>query len=172
MSDTTGSSERSVEREAAADPAVELAAATGFLEGLVQAFGLKGELSVVTGEDEGRELHVKGSELGLLIGPKGATLDAIQELTRLAARKAGPARSDTRLRVDISSYREKRRAALVKFAQGLAEQVKESGVQSALEPMSSVDRKTVHDALSEVEGVTTTSEGEEPRRRVLILPGA
>lgn len=172
MSDPDVRSTRSIEREAAADPEAELAAASGFLQGLVDAFGLQGELSVVIAEDEGRELHVNGQDLGLLIGPKGATLEAIQELTRLAARKAGPARSDTRLRVDIGSYREKRRAALVKFARSIAEQVQASGVQRTLEPMSSVDRKTVHDALSDVEGVSTTSEGEEPRRRVLILPGA
>ena len=172
MSDSSASSTGSSEREATADPEAELAAASGFLRGLVDAFGLKGELSVVTAEDEGRELHVSGQELGLLIGPKGATLEAIQELTRLAARKAGPARSETRLRVDIGSYREKRRAALVKFAQSLAEQVKENGAQRAMEPMSAVDRKTVHDALSEIDGVSTTSEGEEPRRRVLILPAS
>lgn len=152
-----------------ANPAAELAAAEAFLDGLVKSFGFESRIEVVESEDA-RELRVHGAELGLLVGPKGATLDAVQELTRLAARKVGPARSETRLRVDVAGYRERRRAALVRFALAVAEDVVRTGTQKALEPMSAADRKTVHDAVTDLPNVSTTSEGEEPRRRVVILP--
>ena len=142
-----------------------------FLVDLLDAFGLDGEVSAAPAEEGAVELDVTGADLGLLIGPKGQTLQAIQELSRSALQRQKPGEAHARIRVDVSGYRQKRREALERFVQGIAEQVKESGVQKALEPMSPPDRKVVHDTVNEIDGVTTISEGEDARRRVVILPG-
>lgn len=150
------------------DPAIVGEAAAEFLTGLVTAFGTKGSVSVSREEDE-IEVRVDGTELGLMVGPGGATLLAIQDLTRVASqRRLGD--QDTRLRIDIAGYRERRREALTRFALKVAAEVKETGSSRMLEPMTSADRKIVHDSLTEVEGITTRSEGEDPRRRVVVEP--
>lgn len=139
-----------------------------FVQGLVDAFGLEGATSVrVEGDD--LEVSVDGSDLGLLVGPRGTTLQAVQELTRVAAqRRHGD--HDTRLRVDVGGYRVRRREALTRFALDQAAQVVAEGAARALEPMSSSDRKVIHDALAEFDGVATRSEGDDPARRVVIAP--
>lgn len=150
------------------DPAVVGQAATEFLAGLVKAFGTTGDVTV-NREDGEIEVRVEGTELGLMVGPGGATLLAIQDLTRVASqRRLGD--QDSRLRIDIAGYRERRREALSRFATKVADEVKETGSARMLEPMSSADRKIVHDTLVEFEGVTTRSEGEDPRRRVVVEP--
>ena len=150
------------------DPAVVGQAATDFLTGLVSAFGTTGDVKVHR-EDGEIEVRVEGSDLGLMVGPGGATLLAIQDLTRVASqRRLGD--QDSRLRIDIAGYRERRREALSRFATKVAEEVKETGSARMLEPMSSADRKIVHDTLVEFEGVSTRSEGEDPRRRVVVEP--
>ena len=141
-----------------------------FVQGLVDAFGLSGSANVRRDEDD-LEVTVDGSDLGLLVGPRGTTLQAIQEITRVAAqRRLGD--HDTRLRVDVGGYRERRRDALSKFASQVAREVVEAGAARSLEPMSSADRKVIHDALSEFDGVVTHSEGEDPQRRVVIAPAS
>ena len=148
------------------DPAAVAESATSFLSGLVTAFGLKADV-VVNREDIELDVQVNGDELGLLVGPRGTTLLAIQDLTRVASqRRLGD--QDTRLRVDVAGYRERRKEALGRFALKVAEEVKESGSARVLEPMASADRKIVHDALLDVEGIVTRSTGEEPRRRVVV----
>ncbi|MDQ2726148.1 MAG: single-stranded DNA-binding protein, partial [Actinomycetota bacterium] len=98
-----------------------------------------------------------------------ATLLAIQDLTRtVVQRKTGA--SNGRIHVDVSGYRQKRSEALSRFARQVAEEVRSTGARKALEPMSAPDRKVVHDALTDVEGVSTASEGEDAARRVVILP--
>ncbi len=150
------------------DPAVVGQAATEFLSGLVKAFGTTGDV-IVNREDGEIEVRVEGTELGLMVGPGGATLLAIQDLTRVASqRRLGD--QDSRLRIDIAGYRERRREALSRFATKVADEVKETGSARMLEPMSSADRKIVHDTLVEFEGVNTRSEGEDPRRRVVVEP--
>lgn len=150
------------------DPAIVGEAAAEFLTGLVTAFGTTGSVSVSREEDE-IEVRVDGTELGLMVGPGGATLLAIQDLTRVASqRRLGD--QDTRLRIDIAGYRERRREALTRFALKVAAEVKETGSSRMLEPMTSADRKIVHDSLTEVEGITTRSEGDDPRRRVVVEP--
>ena len=74
------------------------------------------------------------------------------------------------IHVDVAGYRERRRQALAEFAQQIAAEVKETGEERALEPMDAADRKVVHDVVADFSGVDTTSEGEEPRRRVVIFP--
>lgn len=141
-----------------------------FLLGLAGALGSTADVAVkVDGDDI--ELDVTGDDLGLLIGPRGSTLLAVQDLTRVASqRRLGD--HSTHLRIDISGYRERRREALGRFASDVARQVAESGVARALEPMPSADRKIVHDALSGNDAVATRSEGEDPYRRIVISPAA
>lgn len=146
------------------------AAAERFTDGLVSAFGLTGTTSATV---EGNEIEVRvdgaGDGLGLLIGPGGRTLLAIQDLARVAAqRRLGD--HDTRLRIDVAGYREKRRIALERFARNVAELVKESGVARSLDPMPSSDRKVIHDTLTTIDGVLSRSEGEDPNRRIIVSP--
>ncbi len=147
-------------------------AAEGFAQGLVNAFGLQ---ATTKSQVEGNEIEVRidaaGDGLGLLIGPSGRTLLAIQDLARVAAqRRLGD--HETRLRVDVAGYREKRRTALERFAGEVADLVKTSGVARALEPMPSSDRKVVHDTLTTIDGVVSRSEGEDPYRRIIVSPTA
>ena len=141
-----------------------------FLDGLVEAFGLEAEISNEQIEDDIVEIQVEGDDLGLLIGPKGQTLAAIGELGRTVAQRRLPGPHLGRVRLDVSGYRKRRAEALTRFALQVAEDVKETGVPKVLEPMSPVDRKVVHDALTDVDGVRTASEGEDHRRRVVVLP--
>lgn len=150
------------------DPAVVGQSAADFLNGLVTAFGATGSVTV-SREGEEIDVRVDGTDLGLMVGPGGATLLAIQDLVRVASqRRLGD--QDTRLRIDIAGYRERRKEALARFATKVAHDVLESGSARALEPMNSADRKVVHDTLAEVEGIVTRSQGEEPRRRVVVEP--
>ena len=150
------------------DPALVGEAAVSFMEGLTSAFGFEATVELQR-EDTDLEVTVNGSELGLMVGHGGRTLVAIQDLVRVAAqRRLGD--HDTHLRVDIAKYRERRRASLEAFAKQIAERVKESGRAVAVDPMSSADRKVLHDVLAEIEGVSSRSEGEDPDRRVLVSP--
>jgi spoIIIJ-associated protein len=142
----------------------------GFLVDLLDAFGLDGEVTATPAEEGAVELAVTGGDLGLLIGPKGATLQAVQELSRSALQRQRPGESHARIRVDVSGYRARRKEALAGFVRQVAEDVRTSGVQKALEPMAPPDRKVVHDTVNEIEGVHTISEGEDARRRVVIIP--
>lgn len=144
------------------------AAAVAFMDGLTAAFGVEGSSTLHV---DGLELHVDvtGSELGLLVGPGGRTLNAIQDLARVSAqRRLGD--HETRLRVDVAGYRERREAALAAFARDVAEQVRTSGTARSLEPMSSSDRKVVHDVLNDEAGVSSRSVGEDPDRRIIVEP--
>ena len=140
-----------------------------FVVGLLEKFGASAETSVATIDDETVEVQVSGAELGLLIGPKGQTLQALQELTRTAVQRRSVARTG-RILVDVAGYRVRRREALERFTRQVADDVRASAVQRALEPMSAADRKVVHDTANDIEGVRTVSEGEEPHRRVVIVP--
>jgi spoIIIJ-associated protein len=151
--------------------AEEAAAAKAFLQGLLEAFDVEGTIASEELDEDTVEVAVTGSDLGLLIGPKGQTLTAVQELTRTAVQRRLGARSG-RLLVDVAEYRRTRRAALERFATDVAAKVKDAGVPTALEPMAPADRKVVHDTVNAIDGVTTTSEGEEPYRRVVIGPSA
>jgi len=144
-------------------------AAVDFLEGLLRAFDRSATIKADELDEDTVEVAVEGDDLGLLIGPKGQTLTAIQELTRTAVQHRLGGRSG-RLLVDISGYRARRRAALEKFTHQVADEVLASGLARSLEPMSAADRKVVHDTVNTIAGVQTTSEGEEPRRRVVIAP--
>lgn len=150
------------------DPAIVGAQAVSFLQGVTTAFGLSANVVLVREDDE-MEVQVNGDDLGLLVGPKGNTLLALQDLTRVVAqRRLGD--HDTRLRVDVAGYRERRRDALSRFAKKVAEDVITTGKPRVLEPMASADRKVVHDTLADIDGVTTRSRGEDPYRQIVVEP--
>lgn len=138
-----------------------------FLEGLLGAFGLEGEVSTRI-EDEVLFIDVTGGQTEALVGPKGSILQAIHELTRtVIQRKTYRA---PRMRLDIAGYQERRRAALKIFAGQVAEKVLDGGGEIMLEPMNPADRKVLHDAVAEIDGVRSFSEGQDPRRSVVIAP--
>ena len=143
---------------------------TEFLDGLVDAFDLEGRVEAVTIDEDTSEVRVEGRDLGILVGPKGNTLSAIQELSRTVIHRKVSGSAAGRVRLDVAGYRQRRREALERFTQGVDEEVRASGVQKALEPMGSADRKIVHDTVNDLDGVSTISEGDEPRRRVVIIP--
>jgi spoIIIJ-associated protein len=143
--------------------------ATEFLRGLVERFGLTAAIDVQQPDDDTLNIHLTGDDLGLLIGPKGATLLAVQDLTRTVVQRQTGA-GNGRIYVDVAGYRQKRSEALARFTTKVAEDVRSSQQQIALEPMSAPDRKVVHDTAAGIPGVSTLSEGEEPRRRVVITP--
>ena len=140
----------------------------GFVAGVVDRFGYTAETTVRI-EEEQIHVDVTGTELGLLIGPRGATLDALQELARTVIQRRSEEHA-ARVTVDVAGFRAKRAEALATFARGVASEVLATGVAEALEPMSSADRKIVHDTINALEGVVTTSEGADPRRYVVVRP--
>ena len=146
----------------------QAAAAERFTQGLVDAFDLGAKAKSVI-DDDVVVVDVTGENLGLLVGPKGATLQAIEELVRTVVQRQTDGHG-VRIHVDVAGYRAKRRAALADFTRNLAEKVLETGKAQALEPMSASDRKVVHDTAGEIDGITTVSEGEDPRRRVVLRP--
>ena len=143
-------------------------AAETFVRDLLAAFGADVEVATRV-EDDAVLVDVTGENLGLLVGPKGATLLAIEELVRTVVQRQTEGHG-TRINVDVGGYRARRREALAEFVLDLAKRVQESGQEIALEPMSAADRKVVHDALAPLEGISTGSEGEDPRRRVVVRP--
>ena len=143
--------------------------AQSFLAGILNEIGLEGTVAVQGIEDDTINISVTGAELGILIGPRGAVLSAVQDMTRTVVQRNAGGRSG-RIVVDIDGYREKRRGALEAFARKLAEEVRDSGVSKVFEPMNSSDRKIVHDVIGEMAGVKTRSEGYEPRRYVVVEP--
>ncbi|MSY34551.1 MAG: KH domain-containing protein, partial [Actinobacteria bacterium] len=113
---------------------------TEFLDGLVDSFDLEGRVEAVSIDDETTEVRVEGRDLGILVGPKGNTLAAIQELSRTVIHRKVSGTAAGRVRLDVAGYRQRRREALEQFTRGVAEEVRSSGVQKALEPMGSADR--------------------------------
>jgi spoIIIJ-associated protein len=143
-----------------------------FLVGLLASMNITADVTVKELDEETVELSVNASpatELGVLVGPRGTTLQALQEVTRTVVQSKSPSRTD-RILVDVAQYRERRVAALGRFAQQVAQEVVDTGEERALEPMSAADRKAIHDALTESTGVVTRSEGEDPRRFVVVAP--
>jgi len=147
-------------------------AATTFLEGLFAAAELPARVeSTIEGDDI--EISVQGEQLTTFVGARGMTLTQLQDITRVVSqRRLGD--HDTRLRVDVGGYRQRRKDALGRFAMKVANDVMETGTPRILEPMNSADRKIVHDTLAGVDGVVTHSEGDDPFRRVVVsrAPGA
>lgn len=141
--------------------------ALDFIEELLEAFDLEGEIGAEY-RDTVLYVDINGDDLGSLIGRRGATLAALAEVAKTVVQRRTAAR--VRLHVDVQGYRARRRTALERYATDLAGDVVESGVEKALEPMAAPDRKIVHDAVAKVDGVRSYSEGQEPKRNVVISP--
>ena len=140
-----------------------------FLQGLIASFQI--DASASTRMEEERIIgSIDGEDVGLLIGPKAGTLLALQDITRTVVQRHASGKKTNRLSVDVGGYREKRKASLVAFTQKQAELVKENNEKVELEPMGAADRKIVHDAAAEISGVSSSSDGEEPRRYVVLHP--
>ena len=140
--------------------------AADYLEELLDIADLDGDLDMDV-EGDRAAVSIVGADLSHLVGGNGEVLDALQELTRLAVYRETGERS--RLMLDVSGHRASRREALVTLAEEKVAAVKESGERVELEPMTSFERKVVHDVVTD-SGLVSESEGVEPRRFVVILP--
>ena len=155
----------------AAAPAVageepEFAEVRAFLEGLLEHMGVKAEIQVRRRENGGIGVNLAGDNMGAIIGRRGETLDAIQHLTNYAVNKGND--KHMHISVDAEGYRNKREESLAHSAEKMAEKVLKYKRSMAFEPMNSYERHVIHTALQNYEGVTTSSTGVEPNRRVVV----
>ena len=140
--------------------------AADYLEQLLDIIDYDGDIDLDV-ENDRALVAIVGSDLQPLVGRNGETLDALQELTRLAVQQKTGERS--RLMLDVSGHGEARRTQLRELAEKTGRQVLETGAATRLAPMNPFERKVVHDTVSAIEGVRSESEGEEPERRVVVL---
>ena len=140
--------------------------AADYLEGLLDIADLDGDIDIDV-ENGRASLAIAGGKLGHLVGKEGDVLDALQELTRLAVQTSTGDRS--RLMLDIDNFRSGRKKELKALAEKLGAEAKESGKEIKLDPMNAFERKIIHDTIQEM-GLTSESEGEDPRRFVVIYP--
>ena len=138
-----------------------------YLERLLDILDVDGDIDLDV-EGDRASVAVVGAQLKTLVGPDGATLEALQELTRLAVAQSTGTRS--RLMLDIGGFRAQRRADLTALAADAAARVAASGAAERLSAMNPFERKVVHDVIAAAGGVRSESEGEEPNRRVVVLP--
>jgi spoIIIJ-associated protein len=155
-----------LESEAAENPLeTEAEIAADYLEELLDIADLDGDIDTFI---EGDRAHVSiVSQSEVLVGPDGEVLDALQELTRLAVMTETGERC--RLMLDVAGYRERRRKELVALATDAVQEVRDSNDRVSLAPMNPFERKIVHDAVAAA-GLTSESEGEEPKRHVIVIP--
>jgi spoIIIJ-associated protein len=143
--------------------------AADYIEGLLDILDVDGDIDELV--QNGRPMvEVVGGRLNNLVGNRGATLEALQELSRLAIyRQTG---EPSRLLLDVGGFRAARRKELIAVAKNAAEKVKQLGEAVRLEPMSAFERKCVHDVINATSGVESESEGVEPSRRIVVRPAA
>ena len=157
--------------EASAQPSVsdlenEGEIAADYIEGLLDVADLDGDIDMDV-EGDRAVVSVVGATLSELVGPRGEVLEALQELTRLAVHRQTGAR--TRIMLDVGGYRKRRKEELTETGRAAADEVKRTGVAKKLSAMNPFERKVVHDAVAAA-GLRSESEGEEPDRRVVVLP--
>ena len=150
-----------------ANSAQKLAAASTYLKDVLAHMGLDQVQIKEDANDDGAVLTLEGENLGILIGRHGETLDALQYLTSLVCNRVEG--SYYRVTIDCGNYREKREVALKELAKKIAGKVKRTGRSQMLEPMNPYERRIIHAVITEIDGVTSKSKGEEPNRRVVIL---
>ena len=137
-----------------------------FLRGLLERMGVKAEITISDRDNGGLLVELSGPGMGAVIGRRGETLDAIQHLTNYAVNRGSEKRCH--ISVDAESYRAKREESLVRLAEKMAAKVVKYKRSMALEPMNSYERHVIHTALQNFEGVSTSSTGTEPNRRVVV----
>lgn len=140
-----------------------------FTSELATAMGLTASASSNV-EDNQLTVNLTGEGLGHLVGPRMVTLDAVQEIARNALQRQAAGREYAKVVIDVEGIRARRRESLDKFVRDAATQVRDEQVEVVFDVMSSPDRKQVHDLVTELEGVESASEGEDPRRRVVLRP--
>lgn len=151
---------------AAADESAEYATIREFLTGLLERMGVKAEIEIGPRDNGGINVNLSGSGMGAIIGRRGETLDAIQHLTNYAVNRGSD--KHMHISVDAEDYRSKREESLNHLAVKMAEKAIKYKRSMALEPMNSYERHVIHTALQNYEGVTTSSTGVEPNRRVVV----
>jgi len=149
--------------------ATEGNAAADFLTGMLKHMGIEAQVLANVSE-EGIKLRIDSASMGILIGHRGETLDAIQYLCSLHVNRARKETGYTRVTIDTEGYRDKREETLVRLARKVASQVRSTGRPRTLEPMNPYERRVLHATLQSSPYVTTYSEGEEPNRRVVVAP--
>jgi spoIIIJ-associated protein len=150
------------------DRSTQAGEAQEFLQQLTKLMGVEVSVAVTTDEDGSIRVNMEGDTLGILIGRRGETLDALQYLTSL---KVNRGHNDyTRVTLDTEHYRAKREEALTRLANRMANRAQKTGRKVNMEPMNPYERRILHSALQGNEAVTTHSEGEEPNRHVVIVP--
>ena len=149
-----------------ADRATAAGRAQEFLQQLTELMGVHVSVAVATDEEGNVRVNMEGDTLGILIGRRGETLDALQYLTSLLVNKGQ--NNYTRVTLDTEGYRAKREEALVRLANRMANRCQKIGRKVSLEPMNPYERRILHSALQDHPAVTTHSEGEEPNRHVVI----
>jgi spoIIIJ-associated protein len=142
--------------------------AADYIEGLLDVADLDGDIDMDV-EGDRAMVSVVGATLSELVGPRGEVLEALQELTRLAVHRQTGAR--TRVMLDVGGYRKRRKEELTETGRAAADEVKRTGVAKKLSAMNPFERKVVHDAVAAA-GLRSESEGEEPDRRVVVLPAS
>jgi spoIIIJ-associated protein len=140
--------------------------AADYLEALLDIADFDGDIDMDV-ENDRATVSIVGADLNQLVGEKGAVLEALQELTRLAVTRETGERS--RLMLDISGYRAEVKTKLIEVAKTAAASALESGEEVELKPMNAFERKVVHDAIAEA-GAKSISKGEDPKRRIVVLP--
>ena len=155
-------------RPVPADPnePAEYAEIRSFLTGLLERMGVSAEMELSPRDNGGVNVNLTGSSMGAIIGRRGETLDAIQHLTNYVVNKSNE--KHLHISVDAEAYRAKREESLTKLAEKMAEKAIKYKRSMALEPMNSYERHVIHTALQNYEGVTTSSTGVEPNRRVVV----
>ena len=144
----------------------EYAAIRGFLDGLLQRMGVEAEIEIGRRDNGGINVNLSGNGMGAIIGRRGETLDAIQHLTNYVVNRGSD--KHMHISVDAENYRSKREESLTHLAEKMAEKAIKYKRSMALEPMNSYERHVIHTALQNYEGVTTSSTGVEPNRRVVV----
>jgi len=144
----------------------EYAEIRSFLEGLLGRMGTEADIEITPRENKGVNVNLSGPGMGAVIGRRGETLDAIQHLTNYVINRGSD--KHMHISVDAESYRAKREESLVHLAEKMAAKVIKYKRSMALEPMNSYERHIIHTALQDYEGVTTSSTGTEPNRRVVV----
>lgn len=139
-----------------------------YLEQFLDILDFDGDIDLDVEGDRAMVSIDGGEDLDSLVGTDGAVLDALQELTRLAVQQELGDRS--RLMLDVAGWRADKREALSEAGRAVAQRVLEAGDAEEMEPMSPFERKIIHDAIAEIEGVSSDSTGVEPNRRVVVLP--
>lgn len=144
--------------------------AAQFLREMLRLMNIDAQVLANVSEEDGVRLRIESSGMGVLIGHRGETLDAIQYLTSLHVNRSRKEHGFTRITVDTEGYRDRREETLARLARKVASQVRSTGRARTLEPMNPYERRVLHATLQNNPYVTTYSEGEEPNRRVVIAP--